>query len=107
LPGVSNTFTSLIPLSLYLGLAVFTPILFLLVYMGKRRTQRLPLLPRSVSAWPWWKLTATTIAFLGWAPAIPPLITTQAGQVMAGFVALLISTMLSVVGDVVEPAGQN
>lgn len=107
LPSLAGTFPSLTPLRLYLGFAVLTPILFLLVYMGKRRTQKLSPLPRNVAAWPWWKLIATTIAFLGWAPAIPPLITTQAGQVMAGFVALLISTMLSVVGAVVEPAGQN
>ena len=67
----------------------------------------LPPLPREISLWPWWKLIATTVAFMGWAPAIPTMITTQAGQIVAGFAALLISTMLSVVGAVVEPAGQN
>ena len=57
-----------------------------------------------VSNWPWWKLVASTIAFSVWALAIPPLLSGDAGKVVAGFGAVLVSTMLGLIGDIVEPA---
>ncbi|MEA2950982.1 MAG: hypothetical protein QOJ96_502 [Alphaproteobacteria bacterium] len=99
----SVTFPSLTPLRLYLCFVVLTPILFLLIYVGKRRSLKLPPLPESVAEWPWWKLVASTIAFAVWALAVPPLVASDAGKVVAAFGALFVSTILSLVGAVVEP----
>lgn len=96
-------FPILTPLYLYWGFVVLTPVLFLLVYLGKRRSQNLPLLPSSPTQWPWWKLIASTVAFMVWALAVPPLIDGDAGKVVAAFGALLVSTLLSLIGSVVEP----
>jgi hypothetical protein len=89
---------------LYWGFVGLTPILFLLVYMGKRRSQDLPVLPQQLIQWPWWKLIACTVAFAFWALAVPPLVATEGGKFVAAFGALFISTMLSLIGAVVEPA---
>ena len=89
---------------LYWGFVGLTPILFLLVYMGKRRSQNLPVLPKQLIQWPWWKLIACTVAFAFWALAVPPLVETEGGKFVAAFGALFISTLLSLIGAVVEPA---
>jgi hypothetical protein len=101
--SLTTTFPLLTPLRLYWFFVVLTPILFLLIYIGKRRSQNLRLLPESIAEWPWWKLIASTIAFMVWALAVPPLVDSDAGKVVAAFGALLVSTMLSVVGAVVAP----
>jgi hypothetical protein len=102
-----STFTASYPwltaYCLYWGFVAFTPILFLLIYFGKRRSQKLPILPAALAQWPWWKLIASTVAFMVWALAIPPLVTTDGGKVAAAFGALLVSTLLSLIGAVVEP----
>jgi hypothetical protein len=92
------------PNGLYIGFAILTPILFMLIYMGKRRSQKLSILPEKKTEWPWWKLFASTVAFLVWALAVPPLLESQAGKVAAAFGALLVSTLLNLIGGVVEPA---
>jgi len=97
-------FPFLTPFRLYLCFVALTPILFLLIYVGKRRSLKLPALPEPVTKWPWWKLIASTVAFAVWALAVPPLVATDAGKVAAAFGALLVSTMLSLVGAVVEPS---
>jgi hypothetical protein len=101
--SLTAAFPSLTPGRLYWGFVVFTPILFLLIYIGKRRSQNLRFLPESVRDWPWWKLFAATVAFLFWALAIPPLVSMPAGQVASAFGALLVSTLLTVLGGVFEP----
>jgi hypothetical protein len=90
---------------LYWAFVVLTPILFVLIYLGKRRSQKLPLFPDGPwwKNWPWWKLCACTVAFMVWALAVPPLVETEGGKVVAAFGALLVSTILSLVGAVVEP----
>jgi hypothetical protein len=88
---------------LYWGFVVLTPILFLLIYLGKRRSQTLPLFPATISGWPWWKLIASTIAFMVWALAVPPLVDGDLGKITVAFGALLVSTLLSLIGGVVEP----
>jgi hypothetical protein len=102
--SLTATFPSLTPNRLYWGFVVLTPILFLLIYIGKRRSQKLSALPQSLKIWPWWKLAASTTAFLVWALAVPPLVTTDAGKIVAAFGALLVSTILSLLGAVVEPS---
>jgi hypothetical protein len=91
------------PMYLYWGFVVLTPILFLLIYLGKRRSQNLPLLPDTIGGWPWWKLIASTIAFMVWALAVPPLVDGDLGKITVAFGALLVSTLLSLIGSVVEP----
>jgi len=105
--SLTATFPSLTPSRLYWGFVVFTPILFLLIYIGKRRGQNLRFLPKPVSKWPWWKLFAATVAFIFWALAIPPLVETNAGKVVAAFGALLVSTILTVLGGVFEPSSST
>lgn len=102
LSSLSASFSFVTPLTLYWGFAVLTPILFALIYFGKRRGQKLtPPFP-ALREWPWWKLFASTLAFMVWALAIPPLVTTDAGKIAAAFGVLLVSTLLSLVGAVVE-----
>lgn len=102
LPSLLEAFPGLTPLRLYWAFVVLTPVLFLLVYIGKRRSQRLSPLP-ALAQWPWWKLCASTIAFMVWALAVPPLIETNAGKVVAAFGAILVSTLLSLIGGAIEP----
>jgi len=103
LSSLTATFRWLTPYRLYWGFVVLTPILFLLIYVGKRRSQKLPVLPEKIKQWPWWKSIASTIAFMVWALAIPPLVSTDAGKIVAAFGALLVSTLLSLLGAVCEP----
>jgi hypothetical protein len=91
------------PMYLYWGFVALTPILFLLIYLGKRHSQNLPLLPDAITDWPWWKLIASTIAFMVWALAVPPLVDSDLGKIIVAFGALLVSTLLSLIGAVVEP----
>jgi hypothetical protein len=104
MPSFLATFPALTPGRLYWGFVTLTPILFLLIYIGKRRSQKLSFLPDRMASWPWWKLIASTVAFMVWALAVPPLVSTDAGKVVAAFGALLVSTLLSLVGGVVEPS---
>lgn len=97
------TFPALTPRMLYWIFVGLTPALFVLIYIGKRRSQNLRYMPQSFAQWPWWKLIASTIAFMFWALAVPPLVATDAGKVVAAFGAVLISTLLGVVGAAIEP----
>lgn len=101
---ITEAFPWLTKYCLYWGFVGLTPILFLLVYMGKRRSQGLPVLPQQPIQWPWWKLFACTVAFAFWALAVPPLVMSDGGKFVAAFGALLVSTLLSLIGAVVEPA---
>jgi hypothetical protein len=100
---LSASTVSLYQQCVYWGFVGLTPILFLLIYLGKRRSQGLPLCPGTAAQWPWWKLIASTIAFGVWALAVPPLIDTPLGNVAAAFGALFVSTLLTLIGGVVEP----
>jgi hypothetical protein len=102
---LTAAFPSLTPNRLYWGFVAFTPILFLLIYIGKRRSQSLRFLPESMTQWPWWKLFAATVAFGFWALAVPPLVSTDAGKAVAAIGALFVSTMLTILGGVFEPKG--
>jgi hypothetical protein len=87
----------------YWAFAVLTPIILLLVYASKRASSGLVILPPA-SQWPWWKMSAATIAFLVWGLAVPgnPYITGDAGAVMAGFGAIIISTLLTLLEPIFE-----
>ncbi len=91
------------PSWLYWSFAIFTPILFLLIYAGKRRGNGLPPFP-PLREWPWWKLLASTIAFLTWALAVPegPYLQGENEGAVAALAALFISTLLSILAAVIE-----
>jgi hypothetical protein len=78
-----------------------TPILLLLIYLSKVAAtgDKLP----GPRLWPWWKMVAATIAFFVWALAVPgnPYLHDAAAAV-AGFGAMLVSTLLSVMTPIFE-----
>jgi hypothetical protein len=84
-------------LHIYWFFAFFTPVLFVLIFLGKRRASGPPTFPPA-GEWPWWKLFACTVAFLVWALAVPgnPYIKDPIASAAIGFLALFISTVLSV-----------
>jgi hypothetical protein len=90
---------------LYGTFAVLTPVLFALVYAGKRRVAKLSRWP-GTREWPWWPTIAATIAFLAWGLAVPqgPFVTNDGKGMLAGLLAVFVSALLGVVGKVVSPA---
>lgn len=82
---------------IYWFFALFTPVLFVLIFLGKRRASSLPTFPPA-GEWPWWKIFACSVAFVVWALAVPgnPYIKDPAASAAIGFLALFISTVLSV-----------
>lgn len=89
--------------SIYWFFGVFTPVLFALIYLGKRRAANLPTFP-PLSEWPWWKMFAATVAFLVWALAVPgnPYVKGDTSGAVAGFFAIFISTVLSVLEPIFD-----
>lgn len=83
--------------SIYWFFGILTPLLFVFIYLGKRRTAGFPIIP-PLSQWPWWKIFACTVAFFVWALAVPgnPYVKNDASGAVAGFFAIFISTILSV-----------
>jgi len=82
--------------TIYWFFVIFTPIIFLLIFCGKRREAELQLLP-SFKKWPWFKLVASSVAFAFWALAIPtnPYLHGAAGGTIGAFCALFVSTFLT------------
>jgi hypothetical protein len=100
---VKDTLGTWFPQALYWGMLAVTPLLVLLVFLAELRGASKPL--GEWGQWPWWKMVAATIAFGVWALAVKgnPIVSQSGASVIAGFGALLVSTLLSVVGAVVEP----
>ena len=100
-----NSFWSITGTHIYWFFAALTPVIFILIYLGKRRALRLPTLPR-VSEFPLWKLFACTVAFLVWALAVPgnPYVSPESGGAVVGFFALFISTVLSLLEPIFDRA---
>jgi hypothetical protein len=88
---------------IYWFFAGLTPVIFILVFLGKRRTIRLPLFP-PVREFPWWKVTACTVAFIVWALAVPgnPYISGDSAGAVVGFFAIFISTILSLLEPIFD-----
>jgi len=89
---------------IYWFFAALTPVIFILVLLGKRRMMHLlPLLP-PVREFPWWKLIACTVAFLVWALAVPgnPYISGESAGAVVGFFAIFISTILSLLEPIFD-----
>lgn len=89
---------------IYWLFAILTPVLFALIYLGKRKAAQLPPSP-PLKDWPWWKLFAATVAFIVWALAVPgnPYVSGDtAGGAVAGFFAIFISTILSILEPIFD-----
>jgi hypothetical protein len=84
------------------GLA--TPILFAVIYAGKRRAAGQSRCP-GLKLWPWWPMVAATVAFLAWGVAVPngPFLADEGGRVLAGLLAIIVSTLLGVFGRLFAP----
>lgn len=105
LPVLTKAVPSIDAAAVYLFYAVTTPVLFLLIYAGKRRAaEQEPLLP-PWKLWPWWPLIAATVAFLAWGVAVPegPFVADESNRVLGGLLAIVVSTLLGVVGRLFAP----
>jgi hypothetical protein len=105
MPAITATFAGVTEVRLYWFFVALTPVLLLLVLAGKRRGEGFNAFP-SLRDWPWWKLVASTVAFLVWALAIPatPYLPGPQGKVVAAFGALLVSTFLTLLEPIFEPS---
>src|SRR5437867_1310455 len=85
-----------IPYWVYWAFVFLTPLLFLIIFAGRRRSDGLPAFP-PFRAWPWFTICASTIAFGVWSLAIPgtPYLKGEVGGVLAAFLALFVSTFLT------------
>jgi len=103
MPAITATFAAVTEVRLYWFFVALTPVLLLLVLAGKRRGEGFSAFP-SLRDWPWWKLVASTVAFLVWALAIPatPYLAGSQGKVVAAFGALLVSTFLTLLEPIFE-----
>lgn len=111
-PQFKEAVPAVTPATLYWGFAICTPLIFWLVYLGtlsgkqgrsvRRSLLRFP--PRLPVRLPLWKPFAAFLAFMVWALAIPngPYLQSASGATVAGFVALVASTVLGLAGGVVE-----
>lgn len=102
-PALKSFSARIDELAIYWFFGILTPLLVVLIYLGKRRLANLPTIP-SLPDWPWWKTIAATIAFLVWALAVPnnPYIRGDVKSAVAGFFAIFISTILSVLEPIFD-----
>jgi len=87
------------PPVLYWFGVVLTPILLTAAYLTNswKANHELP----KLKDWPWWKAFAATAAFATWALAVPGngLIATASAASVTGFMAILVSLILSWIGN--------
>ncbi|MGE5101751.1 MAG: hypothetical protein ACM3SX_17345 [Deltaproteobacteria bacterium] len=104
LPVLTKSIPDITAGIVYAAYAVTTPILFLLIYGGKRRAAGQPRFPE-LKSWPWWPMTAATIAFLAWGIAVPqgPFVADESNRILAGLLAIIVSTLLGVAGRFFAP----
>jgi hypothetical protein len=92
------TNTPIKPLMLYCLFGSLTPIVLMIVYQGQRKANGYPL--ASWKKLPWWRMGASMVAFLVWALSVPGTPIPWGGEVrgstiIAGFLAILVSVILS------------
>jgi polyferredoxin len=97
LPALQSFVTRLSLPAVYWGFVVITPVLFAVIYAGKRRAQGESRSP-GLRNWPWWPMIAATIAFMAWALAAPsrPYFAGDVGGTVVGLLAIITSTLLGV-----------
>jgi hypothetical protein len=99
LPLLQTQWSFISRYNVYVFFVVLAPILLVVIYLGKRKTAgSLSLLPTSLKEWPIWKMIASAIAFSVWALAVPEngLLEGDVGGAIGAFLAIFISTLLSV-----------
>jgi hypothetical protein len=109
LPVVQSSVAVLTAQNVYWFFVALTPILFALIYGGKRKAQAGSRWP-GLKDWPWWPMIAATIAFMVWALAAPsrPYFAGEAGDALVGLLAIIASVVLGVVARFVGvPAAAN
>lgn len=108
LPALADLIPGLRAAQVYWLFAALTPLLFGLIYGGKRRAAGETRWP-GWKLWPWWPMIAATIAFLVWGLAIPgaPFLTSESGRAISGLVALIASTLLGVAGRFFAPKPES
>lgn len=101
-PALTSTWPWITTEGIYWFFAVLTPVLWLLILMSKRRAENLPARP-TISGWLIWNMAASFIAFVVWALAVPsgPYLQHDGEGVVAGFLALVISSLLSLADPLV------
>ncbi len=104
LPVLTVAVPALDGLTVYAIFASLTPVLYALIYAGKRNAAGEPRWP-GWRQWPWWHMVAATIAFLAWGLAVPdgPFASTDSGRVLGGLLAIFVSTLLGVLGRFFAP----
>lgn len=102
LPAVMGDFPLVTPERLYWVFVGLTPVFFILVYYNQIAVsnKKFPY----ITQWPWWRIIASTIAFCVWALAVPnnPFISTKTAGVLSGIAAAFISTLLTLIGPIIE-----
>lgn len=103
-PVLQRSMASLTPRTIYWAFVALTPVLFSLIYAGKRKGQGEPGSP-GLRAWPWWPTVAATISFMVWGLTTPnrPYFAGEGGDVVVGLLAIIASTLLGVVGRFFGP----
>jgi hypothetical protein len=84
-----------------------TPVFNLLVFALKRQASALPF-PKSPNKWPWFETVAATVSFTVWAAALPttPFVTLPwYSQSLAGYVVLVVTTLLGLLSQLTFPKG--
>lgn len=99
---VAPWFTGQIAYTIFVAITpLLMLILFLRTFAVAKQNWKLP-----PALWPWWRMTASTIAFAVWALAVPgnPLIDagSATGGVVAGLAAVFVSTILNLVAPFFE-----
>lgn len=101
-----NTFSFFTPMVAYWSFVVLTPILFMLILAGQRRSKNLSAFPK-LRKLPYWKLFASTTAFAVWGLAVPtnPYSTNAYRGATFAFMAVVVSTILGMLEGIFEPKG--
>jgi hypothetical protein len=98
--SITKVFPNITTEVLYWAFVILAPLLFLLIYLRKRKVQEItPIFPNATKEWVdlLWNLAAAVIAFAVWALAIPdnPYVKTTEGSVVVGVAAVIVSFILN------------
>jgi hypothetical protein len=88
--------------SIYVAFLLLTPVILFLVLQGQRKANGLALLTWATA--PVWRFFAATVAFAVWGLSVPspPFLSETEGALIAGFAAMAVSTLLSLIEPLVE-----
>lgn len=107
LPALVTSITIVTAARVYWLFVMLTPILFALIYGGKRRAIGETRWPKfsEWESWPIWPMVASTVAFAAWGLAIPdsPFFNSEDGRVISGLIAIFASVILGVLGRFFAP----